>query len=91
MPDRVATEDDWDDEGDDCASDDDGEFPDDDDEENDTFPCPSCRELVHEQTERCPACGTYLSEEDARPDRRPGWIVLGITLAAMAVYFWVTR
>jgi len=90
MPDRVAAEDDWEDEGDDCASDDDDEFPD-DEEENDTFPCPSCRELVHEQTERCPACGTYISEEDARPDRRPGWIVLGITLAAMAVYYWVTR
>ena len=41
--------------------------------------------------ERCPACGWYISEEDAPPARRPWWIVLGVVLGLFAVYLWVMR
>jgi hypothetical protein len=91
MPRRVATEDDWEDDGDGWTPDDDEEWVPEEDDEDETVPCPHCAEPVHDQAERCPTCGWYISEEDARPSRRPGWIILGITLAAVAVYLWVFR
>jgi hypothetical protein len=88
MPRRVATDDDWED--DDWTSDDEGCCADDEDDDA-TAECPHCQEPIFDQAERCPHCGWYVSEEDAPPSRRPGWIVLGLTLAAYAVYLWVTR
>lgn len=92
MPRRVAADDDWN-EGDDdgWTPDDDEEWTPDEEDDDETVACPHCEEPVHEQAERCPHCGWYISEEDAPPARRPGWIVLGLILAAVAVYFWVSR
>jgi hypothetical protein len=92
MPRRVATEDDWEDEGDGWTPDDEDEewVPDEDDEEP-TAECPHCHEPVFDQAERCPHCGWYISEEDTPPARRPWWIALGVVLALIAVYLWVAR
>lgn len=52
-------------------------------EDDDLVPCPNCKARIYEDSERCPECGYYLSEEDV-PSSRPLWIVLG-TVAALAV------
>jgi len=70
------------------ADDEDWDHGDDPDEEP-TIPCPYCRQQIHEDAQRCPACGQYLSEEDAPPARKPWWLVLGVLLALYAVYRWI--
>lgn len=44
------------------------------DDDDDTIPCPYCRQAIHEDAVRCPHCENYLSEEDA-PSRR-SWLFL---------------
>ena len=83
---RVATDDDWEDDGGEPA---DEEWTPDDGDEDETVPCPHCQESVHEQAERCPNCGWYISEEDAPPARRPTWIVIGFILALTVALLWV--
>ncbi|WP_435010818.1 zinc-ribbon domain-containing protein [Tundrisphaera lichenicola] len=56
------------------------------DDDDETVPCPHCREPVYEDAERCPHCGRYLSREDA-PYRKPWWVVAGV-LACLAMVFW---
>lgn len=53
-----------------------------DDEE--LVPCPYCKAPIYEDSERCPRCGNYLSEEEAPAVRPPTWIIVG-TFAALAV------
>ena len=85
MPRRVADEDDWEDDRDDG-----GDWqPDDAAEDDDTIPCPHCRAPVYEGAEQCPACGNYLSEEDAPAAPKPWWIVLGLVLGLSAACLWV--
>ena len=84
---RVATDDDWEDDGDGAEPDDDEWTPDEDDEDE-TVPCPHCQEPVHDQAERCPHCGWYISEEDAPPARRPTWLVIGFILALTVAILW---
>ena len=66
------------------------EFPEPDDAgdaDDALMPCPYCRELIYEDSPRCPACGRYLSAEDAASDK-PWWIVVGVLVClAMAVYW----
>src|SRR6478736_3835273 len=69
---------------------DDHEYPDDeegDDEDDETIPCPHCREPVYEDAERCPSCGQYLSREDM-PWDRPLWLVEGVALCLAIVLSW---
>lgn len=87
MPRRVATDDDWENDGGEGWSPDDEEWTP-DDEDDDTVACPHCRVQVHEQAERCPHCGWYISEEDAPPARRPTWIVIGFVLALAVAILW---
>ena len=71
----------------------DREWPDDegDDEDDDqTIPCPHCREPVYEDAERCPRCGRYLSREDL-PWRRPVWLVAGVIACLAIVAYWTLR
>ena len=62
-----------------------------DDDEAATVPCPYCRHEIHEESERCPHCGNYISEEDPPPSRKPWWIVIGVVVCLYLVYLWITR
>ena len=66
----------------------DDEFAEDEDEEP-TVPCPYCRREIHEDSQRCPYCENYLSDEDARPVRKPLWIMVGVLAALYVMYLWV--
>jgi predicted nucleic acid-binding Zn ribbon protein len=78
---------------DDLDSDDDEtrEWPDesdmDEDMLDDTIPCPHCKKPIHEQSEFCPHCGNYLSEEDA-PNRKSLWIILGVAACVLILIYW---
>jgi hypothetical protein len=67
--------DDWDDEGED---------------QDDLVDCPECGQLIHAESEQCPACGYYIPEEgpawspwQARPW---WWLVLGALGVAAVIY-----
>jgi len=91
MPRRVATEDDWEDDGDEgwTPDDDDEEWVPDDEDEDPTAECPHCHEPVFDQAERCPHCGWYISEEDVPPRRWPAWVMIGFVLALAGALLWV--
>jgi hypothetical protein len=61
----------------------------DDDDEEPTIPCPHCRRPIHEESQRCPYCGNYISEEDIAPGRKPWWIIIGALLVLYVVYRWM--
>ena len=58
-----------------------GEFDDDD-----TIPCPYCREPIHEDAQRCPHCGEYISREDVPATMKPWWILVGAAAGLYAMY-----
>ena len=81
---RDETDEDWSDDYD--ADDYGGE---DDDEANEpTVPCPYCRAEIHEDAQRCPECGQYISAEDRPAARQPWWIVVGAIALMYIVYRW---
>jgi hypothetical protein len=57
---------------------------------DDTVGCPYCGKQIHEESERCPHCENYITDEDAPPSRRPWWVLVCALLALYAVYRWVT-
>jgi hypothetical protein len=65
------------------------DFDDADDEQSDTMPCPYCGAEVYEDSPRCPACGEYISQEDAPARRKPGWIIVGVLLCLAAALAWI--
>lgn len=67
------------------------EEPEDDDSDDGLMPCPYCQAVIHDETERCPRCGEYLSRESAPMDRPPLWIALGVLAALAAVLWWTSR
>ncbi len=88
---REPDEDDWD-ESDDYDPDDPETYPQGlyDDDGPPTVPCPYCRAEVIEDSEQCPRCGKYISEEDAPRESRGGaWVILMI-LALLAAAIWVS-
>lgn len=60
----------------------------DDESDDETIPCPHCRRTVYEDAERCPACGHYLSIEDA-PRHRPLWLIVGVGVCLAIIYNWI--
>ena len=46
--------------------------------------CPECSAVVYEFSERCPACGYYLSAADRRRlfagDSKPKWVLITATV-----------
>ncbi len=88
----------WDDNDHGCSSDDwrDDDWRDDngqdDDEQADdepTMPCPYCRREIFADSPQCPHCRRYISEEDARPKRKPWWIIVGALLCLAVVWSWI--
>lgn len=59
------------------------------DENGDEIPCPYCKRPIHEESQRCPHCGNYITEEDAAPARKPWWIVVGTLFLFYVVYRWI--
>lgn len=62
-----------------------------DDDEEETIPCPYCHREVHEDAQRCPYCERYISAEDAPAAAKPWWIIIGVALCLVVVYFWIRR
>lgn len=60
----------------------------DEDSDEETYPCPYCGADVYEDAERCPICERYLSDENAPPQSRPWWIVIGVIVAMGLVCLW---
>lgn len=63
------------------------ELPDDsdtdDDDDPELVPCPYCGKRISEDAELCPKCNSFISIEDAPPQRRP-WLILVGAVAALA-------
>jgi hypothetical protein len=64
---------------------------DDGDNDKSTIPCPYCRREIHEQSQRCPCCEQYISQEDAPPGRKPWWLIAGVVACLYVVYRWITK
>jgi hypothetical protein len=62
-----------------------------DDDEEATIPCPYCHRQIHEDSQRCPYCENYISEEDKVPAHKPGWIIIGVLLVFLILYWWIAR
>ncbi len=84
MPRSQRVDDDWD------EYDHDGEgFDSSEDDDDDTVPCPYCHRPIHEDSQRCPSCENYISEEDAPSKTKPWWIVAGALLCLFIVLMWI--
>ena len=59
-----------------------------DDDEASLMPCPHCLGTIFDESERCPHCGQYLSEEDS-PLRPAWWIVVGVVVCLLVVLRWI--
>jgi hypothetical protein len=57
----------------------------------DLIPCPYCNREIYDEAERCPYCENYISEEDSPPSPKPWWLILGVGVCLVIVYFWITR
>jgi predicted nucleic acid-binding Zn ribbon protein len=60
-----------------------------DESEECTIPCPFCGRAIHEDSQRCPYCEQYITEEHAPPARKPWWIVVGALICLYIVYRWI--
>jgi predicted amidophosphoribosyltransferase len=61
-----------------------------DDDSPSLMPCPNCFSTIYEETQRCPHCGEYLSEETFF-HRPPWWVSLGVILCLLVVLRWIVR
>jgi hypothetical protein len=77
------------DEDDFWSADDDDETDSEADEEDPTVPCPYCRRQIHEESQRCPYCGNYISIEDAPASRKPVWFIVGLLACLSIVILWI--
>jgi len=68
-----------------------GATDDGEDEDEETIPCPYCRRPLHEDSQRCPHCESYISEEDAPAGPKPFWLVLGVLAGLAAAALWLFR
>jgi hypothetical protein len=60
-----------------------------DDDEEPTIPCPYCRRDILEDSVHCPHCERYISQEDAPPQPKSWFIVVGVALCLYVVYRWI--
>jgi hypothetical protein len=48
------------------------------DEDDPTVPCPYCGKRIHEETEICHHCGSFISEEDVPAGG--SWMTIGLVV-----------
>lgn len=60
-----------------------------DDDDEPTIPCPWCSREIHEDSQRCPYCERYVSDEDTPPARKPWWIIVGSIVGLYICYRWI--
>jgi uncharacterized paraquat-inducible protein A len=58
------------------------------DDDEPCISCPNCQKQIHEDSQRCPYCETYISSEDVRTPRKP-WLIIGVVLCLYVVYRWI--
>jgi hypothetical protein len=92
MPHHDRDEYEWDDDDrgweDDSSSTED-DWKDSSSEEEDTIPCPYCRREIHHDSVRCPHCEHYLSREDEPPAGKPWWLIGGVLVCLVIVFWWI--
>lgn len=67
----------------------DRDLPDESDmDESELGPCPFCGKDVYDDSEWCPHCGKYLSEE-GEPFHLPLWVIVGVSAAGLATAYLV--
>jgi len=60
-----------------------------DDDEEPTVPCPHCRRESLEDLPRCPYCEREISQEDAPPQPKSWFSLVGVALCLYVVYRWI--
>ena len=60
-----------------------------DEEGDNTIPCPYCSCPIHEDSQRCPHCEKYISEEDTPTGPKPLWLVIGVLACLAAAVLWI--
>jgi predicted RNA-binding Zn-ribbon protein involved in translation (DUF1610 family) len=69
----------------------DRDLTDDEEHASDTMVCPSCRSNVHEQTEKCPHCGEWITPRyPARRVRGTVFVIVAVALVVL-VLRWALR
>ena len=67
------------------------EYPEDDEADWNSdpapIPCPHCGGDIVEDSQWCPHCKQYISEEDA-PRRKSIWLILGVILLIILIAMW---
>jgi len=53
--------------------------------------CPYCKKMIAEESEVCPKCGSFISQEDSTdPEKFPKWFLIGLVLVILVMIFgWV--
>jgi hypothetical protein len=64
------------------------EYPDPDKADEGCMPCPHCLAVIWDDSERCPACGRYLSDEETSR-RHPWWVMMGIVICLALALYWI--
>lgn len=59
------------------------------DDDDTTIPCPHCGADIYDDAEQCPACGHYLTDEDAPAKPQPWWILIGVSICILIVIAWM--
>jgi hypothetical protein len=80
-----------DDEDDDAYREDPGPEDADWDDETDTVPCPYCQKQIAGESEWCPHCGKYISQEGLPSDRKPIWLIAAVVILLLIILTWITR
>jgi hypothetical protein len=68
--------------------DDDDESEDPTDDEMACLPCPNCKVMIAEDSQRCPACGEYVTFSGGLT-RKGVWWWVGWTLLAILAIYWL--